>query len=234
MLKEHKNRLLEIIQESEVDISKFEAFDQKNLRFVIELKNTPIVFIIQQNPDNFDQFLFDYTKYEPNFPFKSDTFTNDIELALPTYEALSTIEPEFNYWLNAVVKRYLYEKEMPDLWSYVRNYTPLSSISSIPEEDYQPFSDEQKLQIRLGLKEFKKLVVENYNPTKDQLEFISERLDYLSDAVDRLNRFDWKGLTLSILTSIAINLTIDTQGGKMLFELFTKALQSVIKLLLGS
>lgn len=84
------------------------------------------------------------------------------------------------------------------------------------------------------MKEFKRLVVENYNPTNDQLDFISERLDYLTDSVNRLNRYDWKGLALSILTSIAINLTVDTQGGKMLFELFTQALHSVIKLLLGS
>jgi hypothetical protein len=61
------------------------------------------------------------------------------------------------------------------------------------------------------------------------LEFINERLEYLSQAVDRLNKFDWKAQALSTLISIAVNLSVDTEGGKKLFQLFSQALEFIVK-----
>jgi hypothetical protein len=75
------------------------------------------------------------------------------------------------------------------------------------------------------------MIAEEFNPTQEQLQFINERLDYLAKAVDRLNRFDWTGLAISIVVSIAVNLSVDTEGGRVLFTLFKAAFQATTKLL---
>ena len=121
---------------------------------------------------------------------------------------------------------------MPDLWSQLQFYSPLTT--AFIDDDLKQFSSEQKEQIRLSIKDFERLIVENYAPTKEQLKFISDRLSYLGNAVDRLNRFDWKGLAISIVTSIAINLSVDTEGGKLLFKLFQQAFEIFLQLLSGN
>ena len=47
----------------------------------------------------------------------------------------------------------------------------------------------------------------------------------------RLNRFDWTGLAISIVVSIAVNLSVDTEGGRLLFTLFKAAFRATTKLL---
>jgi len=78
---------------------------------------------------------------------------------------------------------------------------------------------------------FRLLVVENYHPDTEQLILISERLKYLEAAVDRLNSFDWKGVTISTLLSIAITLSLDTERGRQLYILFKQALSDLLHLL---
>jgi hypothetical protein len=72
---------------------------------------------------------------------------------------------------------------------------------------------------------------DQFNPSPEQEEFIEERLEYLSEAVDKLNRFDWKGVALSTLLSIGANLCVDKESGRILFGLFQQAFQSVTHLL---
>jgi len=49
--------------------------------------------------------------------------------------------------------------------------------------------------------------------------------------VDRLNRFDWSGLAISIVVSIAVNMSVDTEDGRVLFTLFKAAFQATTKFL---
>lgn len=231
MLKEHKNRLFNIIQELGISLSYFTSPKQEGNIFTIKLTNSPVFFTLTQSPDYFDEFWFNYTLYEPNFPMK---FSVQEAQSTTAYSSINgSIIHEFKYWLNAVVKRYIYQLEMPDLWSQIQFYSPFVE-SSFSEESFQYFSDNQKETIKLSLKEFERLIVENFNPTKEQFSYIIERLEYLSEAVNRLNRFDWKGLAISIITGIAINLTVDVEGGKLLFKLFQQAFDSIMRFLLGS
>jgi len=229
MLKEHKNRLFNIIQDVGVDISYFEATERGSV-FAISVRNAPIVFKLKQVPGRFDEFAITYTIYQPDFPL--DISEEKFENIDTYYNINGGIDDKFKYWLNAVVKRHIYEKEMPDLWSQLQFYSPL--ITAFNEDDLKQFSSEQKEHIRLSIKEFERLIIENYAPNKEQIKFINDRLSYLDKAVDRLNRFDWKGLAISIVVSIAINLTVDTEGGRMLFKLFQQAFEIVLRFLSGS
>ncbi len=225
MLKENKNYLLKIAQEKNIDLSRF-TVEEDGLRFSLNLTNSPVIFVFEQDVNEFDNYKHNYTLFSPGFPYKFPELS-------PSYESILTIKNEFMYWLEAVVKRYIYETEMPDLWEQFQSYT-LYVGKVILEDDFEPFTKEQQQQIKMGLVEYKKLITDNYDATKEQLNSINERLEYLSNAVERLNKFDWKGVALSTITSIAINLTVDTNGGRLLFRLFEQAMGTVFRWLLGN
>lgn len=112
MLKEHKKRLLKIIESLQISLSYFETKDEKSI-FTTQLKKSPIVFQFKQKPNSFDEFAINYTLYEPGYPTKvaGEQFENLENI----YNINGGIDGEFKYWLNAVVKRYIQEKEMPDV-----------------------------------------------------------------------------------------------------------------------
>jgi len=62
------------------------------------------------------------------------------------------------------------------------------------------------------------------------MESIDDRLDYLTQAVDRLNKFDWKSLLISTIISISVALSFDTEKGKQLFNLFKQVFDVIPKL----
>src|ERR1700730_9725630 len=66
----------------------------------------------------------------------------------------------------------------------------------------------------------------SFTRTPEQSEFINERLEYLSKAVDRLNRFYWNGVAISVVMSIAVNLSVDTERGRVLFNTFKAAFRA--------
>lgn len=103
--------------------------------------------------------------------------------------------------------------------------------SDIPAGESANFTEEEKESVRRGINRFRQLVKENFKPTSKQEEFINERLDHLSEAVDNLNRFDWRGVALSTLISIAVNLTVDTERGRFLYTLFQQAFREATKYL---
>ena len=74
-------------------------------------------------------------------------------------------------------------------------------------------------------------MVKEFNPSREQLRLIQMQLDYLSEAVGRLNRIDWRGLAVSTVITIAIQLSLDTEKGKLLFQLFQQAFSVSLKLL---
>jgi hypothetical protein len=101
------------------------------------------------------------------------------------------------------------------------------NINEIDFNDKSFFSSEEKRQVRLSLNELKLLIQTNLNTNKEEQEIVTARLDYLIEATDRLNKFDWKSLAASSLISIAIALTLDTKKGFLLFELFKKVFSLV-------
>ena len=133
----------------------------------------------------------------------------------------------FEYWLRDTVVRYVSEVYEPDPWGQLRQFQPLISDSTFTQEDFQSFTPQEKVEIRRSLQGFKRLVYENYDPDEEQQEFIEERLDYLSKAVDRLNRFDWRALAVSVVIGIGINLSVDTSTGAVLLRLLEQAFRSV-------
>jgi hypothetical protein len=84
--------------------------------------------------------------------------------------------------------------------------------------------------MRLSLEEFKRLLKETFSPDDAQLKAIDGRLDYLSGALDRLNKFDWKSVLISSVVSIGATLSLSPEQGHQLFQLLRQAFSHIVYL----
>jgi hypothetical protein len=231
MLKEHKNHWFEVISKLtqfwDIDLSDFEGNEKDDGTFIIQLRNTPFVFMVRQKADDYDHFTTNCTLFKPGFPLSktTDAYNEDM-----SFYDMKHVDMQLSDWARDAI-RYLAEETSPDLWTQLKTYSFFASTSSIPSEELQQFTDHEKIEIKASLQDFEEHIIEKFDPVQEQLDFIKERLEYLSQAVDRLNRFDWKAQALSTLTSIAINLGVDTETGNQLLQLFKQAFESITRYL---
>jgi hypothetical protein len=187
--------------------------DPERTALVIRLKDTQLWFGITDSPWSFDEGSFAFTRFGPGF--RENPWSDDMPL--------EKIAAEFEKWLHFDVAKYLEEKALPDYWSEIEMSGSLAAETNVPVGEGEPFTAEEREEVRRAIRTFRGLVEQNFHPTAQQSDFINERLDYLSRAVDRLNRFDWRGVAVSMIGNIAVNLTVDHEGGRMLFALFKQA-----------
>ncbi|MFL6283564.1 MAG: hypothetical protein ACJ74Q_10535 [Pyrinomonadaceae bacterium] len=191
------------------------------LLFLIRIKDTPIKFIILDVSDSFYHCRFRHTQFKPGFPLTWWSARKSIDEAIVT----------FSDWLKQVASNYVEERVLPDYWSQIETYKSFASGAEVPTGEGEKFTEEEKEAVRNSVQRFRALITEHFDPTPEQAAFIDERLDYLARATDRLNRFDWQGLAMSVVVSIAVNLSVDTERGRVLFNLFKQAFQSTMKML---
>jgi hypothetical protein len=235
MLKEHKNNWFSVIQQSSVALVNFEYLETQE-SFTIQVKNTPLKFHIVQTPGSFDSFTVNCTEFSPGFPLREKVWGRK-SIHDPTSESNYRRVPitgdsvlvahTLQTWLTKTVQRYFAEEQAPDLWKQLQTYSLFSDSSTIPKEDLEQFTIGEKKQIVSGLLEYKQYIAEKLDPTQEQLKLVEERLDYLTEAVERLNRFDWKALAASTLVSIAVTLSVDTATGRQLLNTFTQLIGAI-------
>jgi hypothetical protein len=170
---------------------------------------------------NFDSYGCRFTQFKPKYP----------EHTALSYASIRDVLSIFTEWIKETVEVYLNEENTPDLWLQIETYRSFVDERSGDDRDTSDFTEDEKEDVRRSVEDFKRLVAENFSPSKEQQEYINKELDYLSNAVDRLNRFDWRGLAISTLTGIAINLSVDSEKGRLLFKLFQQAFHAGLRLL---
>lgn len=229
MLKRQKNRLLEIIREAGLEPHDFTAGSDADdgspeESFVIRLKNSPVSFTAYPSEGDYDYYNICHTLLAPGFP--ESPVKPDNGFIMP----FGQVEREFREWLDRVVEGYKEEERLPDLWVEVGASPPILQIYREREWNGQ-FSELEKAEIRSSLDRFRVLLVDEFSPSRAQLEIIDQRLRYVAAALDRLNKFDWLGVAISTLMTIAVALSLDTSKGQQLFEFFRTALSGIAKLL---
>jgi hypothetical protein len=241
MLQQHRNAFMEAIRKAGLEPTLFSASTtevgsveskvaaayrslirtEETKVFVIQVKNSPLKFAVECSQDDFYKFRCKSTKLEPNF-------------SLGWWSGVWPFEQvmvEFAKWLNGVAKKYIEDNCLPDYWDQIGLYEPFVNNVAPSTGARGKFTEEEKQRARRSMKRFHALIGQNFEVTADQETFIDERLDYLSNALDRLNRFDWNGLAMSVVAGIAINLAVDTERGRLLFKLFQQAFESTFRLL---
>ena len=225
MLKKIKNEFFELIARNGYVPNDFEVREFGGGRsFELKLTGTAFKFLISSAQDSYQKSKCQYTRLAPNFPLSHIIPTNG-------YNDLKIIYTIFVNWLKTDVALYLEELKEPDFWQQLQNKETLLTGKEITDNDLLSFSTEEKAQIRLSINELKLLIIKEFNPSQDEISIIENRLTYLSEALDRLNKMDWKGITVSSVISISIALSLDTEKGKLLFNLFKQIFSGIIKLL---
>ncbi len=239
MLKKYKNGFIEIIKKHGLDPAEFSILESKSEQggskvlivpdiTTIRLRNTGLKFDIFETATALHTFGVNYTRFDADWP---SNWLRGPGSHPSVRHSIDEIYRLYNRWLSAEVEPYIQETQQPDLWQQIEQQRQLITARSLTPYEVSPFTEEEKPQLRASIQQFRLLVCESFNTTQEQLKCIDERVDYLTQAVDRLNRFDWKGLALSIVVGISIDLCVDTDGGRRLFELFKQAFNGVLHLL---
>jgi len=120
----------------------------------------------------------------------------------------------------------------PDLWSLesIHDQTIGFISGHVDQHSFEPFTAEEKVQIRRALSEADRKIREEFRPSHGEADYIRERLDYLAMAIDRLNRFDWKGVLWETGITIAVELALDSVGVGILFGLIKASFTQILRL----
>ena len=220
MLKKHKNILLEIKKENGLNLEMFTAKDVENEHgdkvFEIKVNNTPLKFNIRNTSSYYNELMCNYIQFTHSFPMSGCGWTN-----------IEKINEYFSKWVKNHVIEYINEIETHDIWQQIKIEQTIISGDALNSDDISYFSIHEKQQLRLSLNEYKVLILNEFNPLVEEIKLINSRFDYLSESLDKLNKFDWRSLLFSILTSISIALSLDTEKGKLLFDLFAQVFEGL-------
>ena len=221
ILRKYKNQLLTIIQELGFDPNLFIAQDKaidKSKHFTISLRDTRICFAVQPCYGSFERFFFRYSEFSDGFPLCGNQLADD----------WNYLAKSFKSWLTAIVKPYLDDINTPDLWQVLQETLSHTKYESGTPADFESFSDEDKIRIRLSLSDFRLLIVNNFNPNKEELESIDSHIKYLSNAMDKHNKFDWKGIAINTVIAITTALSLNPEQGNQLFQLFKQVFSRIL------
>ena len=213
MLSSYKFQIKEVIEKSDLEPNLFE-YSTIESKFRITLKGTPLKFEIEQVQDDFNKFITWKTVYKPDFPMSNS----------PAHAyTMPQVIGDLNNWLGAVVDNYLNEVQLDNKWNEVEYHSIFKNISTLGIDDKSPLNQEDKKLLKRAVTTIKQDIKEEFNPNSEALKQINYKLDYLTQSVDRLNRFDMKGAILNTLLSVGVNLGVDTQTGGRLVDIFKNA-----------
>jgi hypothetical protein len=228
MLKRYKNSFFEMIEAAGLNVGDFTAKEEilKRTRireFIIHYCPANLTFTVG-NPRN-DPHLFHgrYTMYAPTVLKPQD---KEGLLGIADFRETRRV---FDEWLTKHVLVSIDEELLPDLWATISAEVIATNSSSTSRT--ANFTEEERRQLKLALATFRVRLVQTFKPNKAQLQVVSQQLDYLAAAVDRLNKFDWKGVALSTLIGVSTALSLDTERGRQLYGLFQQALSSLLHLI---
>lgn len=111
----------------------------------------------------------------------------------------------------------LREFQEPDLWTSINDERKLAEGAS-QTADNSPFTPDEQKRLAQDVREIKEFLVRTYSVNQEQAKFVDDRLNYLTEASDRLGRKDWINLTLSVLMTIIIGLSMPPDASRELLR----------------
>jgi len=225
MKKVYKNELHRIIKEDfGLDTNRFTVKDLMHAdRPLLNLSiiDSKLEFEFLNTNASWDDFKFRYSLFTPDYRW-TDWHPDGNALANWQGTCLT-----FKGWLSKHVKPFFEEIEGVDKWNSFQLERNIFQLTQASIDDNIQFNFEESTVIMQAIENLRQLISDKYDLTEEQLAFVSHRLDYLSDATGRMNKFDWSNLMVSIVISIAINMAIDTDTGKEFYELVNAAFANV-------
>ena len=216
MQAKHKFTIKKHLENSEFDITLFKF--QSNKRFRILLDGTEHRFEIEQTSENFNMFHMYQTYYKPGFPLHGPLGANN---------KINRVLNQIDHWLKTVVNPYIEEIKLSQKWKEIETENLFNRSDNWQIDDLSRLNIEEVRFLEDAINEIKIEIKKEFNPSIELIKTIDEKLDYIVKSVDRLNRFDLRGVVFNTFISIGVNLAVDTESGKVLFEIFCNAFNSI-------
>jgi hypothetical protein len=227
MRKKFKNEIFNYLNDTNLGKDNFdieESIEYELSTTSIIFKDSPLKFIIRTSAASYDLLDYRFVTFSPEFKM-SDIYPSQ------DWAYFTEVFDSFKSWINNHVAEYVEELQIPDLWSEYKKGNKTLRFNEINFENRENFSFEEKEQIKMAINELKLLIHKNMETSDEEQQLVNNRLDYLIEAMNRLNKFDWKSVAISTTMSISIALTLDTSKGQLLFDLFRKVF-SIIPMLI--
>ncbi|GAB1157138.1 hypothetical protein YWY31_31630 [Paenibacillus illinoisensis] len=226
MLRKDKNGFIDIITSNSLNPSDFTVSEEVKddyPTFIIKHNASPLEFWTRNSNESYFEYDCNYIPFSPTFepvgyaPIES------------WFDNIEEVYEVFEEWLNRHIKSYMEEQVAQDMWkSFNSNGSGGFDWESINEESTEYFNEIEKKQLLEQISNFRGKLIENYAPSEKVLSQIDSKLNYLSESVDRLNKFDWKSLLISTLMGILTTMSLDKSSGHAVItiakEIFTNSL----------
>jgi hypothetical protein len=226
MLRRDKNGFIDIITSNSlnpVDFTVSEDVKDDLPTFIIKHNKSPLEFWVRNSKESYFEYDCNYIPFSPSFE-PVGYYPNE-----SWYDNINDVYEIFEEWLNQHIKSYIEEQDAQDMW---KTFTSSGSggldWESINEESTEYFSEVEKKQLLEQIADFRIRLIDNYEPNEKLMLQIDSKLTYLSESIDRLNKYDWKSLLISTLMGIITTMSLDKSSGHAVItiakEIFTSSL----------
>ncbi len=195
MKKQHLDEYIIKTIEGKFDINEFQI-DNNDINTDVVLKNSELFFHLEMDETHYKQFKYIYTinKGLKKLPVnKTDHFYNWVD-----------VFPSFKQWLDISVTSFIAERDYPDPLERIRNASKLWISLNL---EATPFTPEEKVIAKQAIEELQSGIESNFNLDEATKDNVTIQLQYLTDAVDRLNKRDWMALGKTLLYDLGVSIT---------------------------
>lgn len=226
-----KNKIFEFLNGSSYSLNDFKIIEKVEIiisnglqdkipTITITYKDTPLKFEISNPFESFDQYRFRYIIYGPNLKWSN-------QLPKDQVGYFHDVISGFQFWLDKQVQPYTKELTQIDLWEEYLKAPGSVTFDINSKFDTSLFTEGEKEQLKLALGGLKTLIIEKFTETQLQIDLVSQNINYLVEKVDHLNKFDWRGVAISILINICTSLMLDPQKAKIIWNWFVNLISTI-------
>jgi len=216
-----KNRIMHLLREYHFDPLAFEwktatrdeLFEDKyGIAFrytvsVLEHKRTGYSFSFEKHK----------SRYSPG---------HQLRTRLEPWNSLNDREEHIRDWLFNLQA----EINEPDLWRQLEQQSKVAELASRTVEN-TPFSADERIYLSEQLETIRTKIIQTHQLETHQIEFLTERMEYLEEALNRFGRKDWLNLVFGVLATIVVSAAFAPEVTSNLLASVSNAIQPFIEVL---
>jgi len=124
----------------------------------------------------------------------------------------------------------LIEKEIqaPDLWGKLLEEGKILTLEKLSAEMNTEFTPDEQLDIAERLKSLEKQVKDTTELTKENVDFLREKIEYLVEASRRQKRIDWVYMAVGVLVHIGTTIGLPPDRVQQLADYFKAFISEVV------
>jgi hypothetical protein len=226
-MRSQKNELFKILVDVglEPHINQFK-WEEQNSRF--QHNDITISKLVCEQDNRPLYFTFDYIKtsfYPIYFPGESIDVVN-----ISSSISWDQTKNLFQKWATRLRE----ELVEPDYWGEFARLQSTFNLNTESLDGDTPISASEAIKLRVGISALFKNISKEYVLDKDQLATVENKLNYLSDAINRQSKLDWANTAIGVFVTVAMTIGVSAANSDKFWELVKESLNNAFILLIGN